>query len=102
MEKQDDVYFLQFTDILSNKDICVEYEIKRRVCRSLIVTDIGKALSILDIINVCSLVEGNKFVQGKLKGQGRDEVWIWVLIVCDASKPNMINIHSKRASEFCC
>lgn len=47
MEKRDDVYFLQFTDILSNKDICMEYEIKRRVCRSLFVTDIGKTLNIL-------------------------------------------------------
>lgn len=47
MEKRDDVYFLQFTDILSNKDICMEYEIKRRVCRSLSVTDIGKTLNIL-------------------------------------------------------
>lgn len=65
MEKQEDGYFLQFTDILSNKDICVEYEIKRRACRSLIVTDIGKTLSILDVINVWSLVEGNKIVQGK-------------------------------------
>ncbi|NXH16039.1 IL7RA protein, partial [Bucco capensis] len=42
MEKQEDVYFLQFTDILSNKDICVKSETKRRVCKSLVVTHIVK------------------------------------------------------------
>ncbi|XP_010131510.1 PREDICTED: interleukin-7 receptor subunit alpha-like, partial [Buceros rhinoceros silvestris] len=48
MEKQEDAYFLQFTDILSNKDICMDSETKRRGCRSLVVTDIGKRLNILD------------------------------------------------------
>ncbi|NXG78958.1 IL7RA protein, partial [Baryphthengus martii] len=42
MEKQEDAYFLKFTDILSNKDICLDSGTKRRVCRSLVVTDIVK------------------------------------------------------------
>ncbi|NXX97539.1 IL7RA protein, partial [Centropus bengalensis] len=42
MEKQEDAYFLQFTDILSEKAICMDSETKRRVCRSLVVTDIVK------------------------------------------------------------
>ncbi|NWU90326.1 IL7RA protein, partial [Upupa epops] len=42
MKKQDDVYFLQFTDILSNKEICVDSETKKGFCKSLIVTDIVK------------------------------------------------------------
>ncbi|NXE06451.1 IL7RA protein, partial [Lophotis ruficrista] len=42
MEKQEDAYFLQFTDILSNKDVCMDTETKRRVCRSVVVTDIVK------------------------------------------------------------
>ncbi|NXN97689.1 IL7RA protein, partial [Rhinopomastus cyanomelas] len=42
MEKQDDMYFLQFTDILSNKEICMDSETKKGVCKSLIVTDVVK------------------------------------------------------------
>ncbi|XP_048787868.1 interleukin-7 receptor subunit alpha [Lagopus muta] len=61
MEKQEDVYFLQFTDILSNKDICVEYEIKRRVCRSLIVTDIVKPEVPFDI-NITYQKEANEYL----------------------------------------
>ncbi|KAM6303487.1 interleukin-7 receptor subunit alpha [Podargus strigoides] len=49
MEKQENMYFLQFTDILSNKDICMEYEKKRRVCRSLVVTEIVKPEAPFDI-----------------------------------------------------
>lgn len=61
MEKQEDVYFLQFTDILSNKDICVEYEIKRRACRSLIVTDIVKPEVPFDI-NITYQKEANEYL----------------------------------------
>ncbi|XP_072216580.1 interleukin-7 receptor subunit alpha [Excalfactoria chinensis] len=61
MEKQEDVYFLQFTNILSNKDICVEYEIKRRVCKSLIVTDIVKPEVPFDI-NITYQKEANEYV----------------------------------------
>ncbi|NXU11099.1 IL7RA protein, partial [Pardalotus punctatus] len=42
MKKQEDAFFLQFNDILSNRDICMYSEMKRRVCRSLVVTDIVK------------------------------------------------------------
>lgn len=64
MEKQEDAYFLQFTDILSNKDICMVSEMKRRVCRSLVVTDIGKTLNILDIFKIEGLL-GKKIAQRK-------------------------------------
>lgn len=64
MEKQEDVYFLQFTDILSNKYICMDSEMKRRVCRSLVVTDIGKTLDILDIFKIWVLL-GEKIAQLK-------------------------------------
>lgn len=49
MKKQEDVFFLQFLDILSNRDVCMYSEMKRRVCRSLVVTDIGETLNILDV-----------------------------------------------------
>ncbi|NXX31814.1 IL7RA protein, partial [Nicator chloris] len=42
MKKQEDVFFLPFIDILSNRDVCMYSEMKRRVCRSLVVTDIVK------------------------------------------------------------
>ncbi|NXC43643.1 IL7RA protein, partial [Penelope pileata] len=61
MEKQEDVYFLKFTDILSKKDICLEYEIKRRVCRSLVVTDIVKPEVPFDI-NITYLKEANEYL----------------------------------------
>ncbi|NWZ31547.1 IL7RA protein, partial [Asarcornis scutulata] len=61
MEKRDDVYFLQFTDILSNKDICMEYEIKRRVCRSLFVTDIVKP-EVPFNINITYQKEANEYL----------------------------------------
>jgi len=64
MEKQEDAYFLQFTDILSNKVICMDSETKRRVCRSLVVTDIGKILHILDISKTWMLL-GKKIAQCK-------------------------------------
>ncbi|NXY55652.1 IL7RA protein, partial [Callaeas wilsoni] len=42
MKKQEDAFFLQFNDILSKRDVCMYSEMKRRVCRSLVVTDIVK------------------------------------------------------------
>ncbi|XP_074022814.1 interleukin-7 receptor subunit alpha [Numenius arquata] len=61
MEKQEDVYFLQFTDILSNKDICMNSEMKRRVCRSLVVTDIVKPEVPFDI-NITYQKEANEYL----------------------------------------
>ncbi|XP_010280197.1 PREDICTED: interleukin-7 receptor subunit alpha-like, partial [Phaethon lepturus] len=61
MEKQEDAYFLQFTDILSNKDICMDSEIKRRVCRSLVVTDIVKPEVPFDI-NITYQKEANEYL----------------------------------------
>ncbi|NXN72882.1 IL7RA protein, partial [Himantopus himantopus] len=61
MEKQEDVYFLQFTDILSNKDICMDSETKRRVCRSLVVTDIVKPEVPFDI-NITYQKEANEYL----------------------------------------
>ncbi|NWV74656.1 IL7RA protein, partial [Dasyornis broadbenti] len=42
MKKQEDAFFLQFNDILSNRDVCMYSEMKRRVCRSLVITEIVK------------------------------------------------------------
>lgn len=64
MKKQEDVFFLQFMDILSNRDVCMYSETKRRVCRSLVVTDIGETLHILDIFTVTG-VTGEKIAQHK-------------------------------------
>ncbi|XP_074669011.1 interleukin-7 receptor subunit alpha isoform X1 [Strix aluco] len=61
MEKQEDAYFLQFTDILSNKDICMDSETKRRVCRSLVVTDIVKPEVPFDI-NITYQKEANEYL----------------------------------------
>ncbi|NXP08007.1 IL7RA protein, partial [Thinocorus orbignyianus] len=61
MEKQEDVYFLQFTDILSNKDICMNSETTRRVCRSLVVTDIVKPEVPFDI-NITYQKEANEYL----------------------------------------
>ncbi|NXW50413.1 IL7RA protein, partial [Nyctiprogne leucopyga] len=61
MEKQEDAYFLQFTDILSNKDICMDSEIKRRVCRSLVVTDIVKPEVPFDV-NITYQKEANEYL----------------------------------------
>ncbi|XP_074934589.1 interleukin-7 receptor subunit alpha [Phalacrocorax aristotelis] len=61
MKKQEDGYFLQFTDILSNKDICMNSETKRRVCRSLIVTDIVKPEAPFDI-NITYQKEANEYL----------------------------------------
>ncbi|KFW79989.1 interleukin-7 receptor subunit alpha [Phalacrocorax carbo] len=61
MKKQEDGYFLQFTDILSNKDICMNSETKRRVCRSLIVTDIVKPEVPFDI-NITYQKEANEYL----------------------------------------
>ncbi|NXL52865.1 IL7RA protein, partial [Podilymbus podiceps] len=61
MEKQEDAYFLQFTDILSNKDICMDSEPKRRVCRSLVVTDIVKPEVPFDL-NITYQKEANEYL----------------------------------------
>ncbi|XP_074787614.1 interleukin-7 receptor subunit alpha [Athene noctua] len=61
MEKREGVYFLQFTDILSNKDICMDSETKRRVCRSLVVTDIVKPEVPFDI-NITYQKEANEYL----------------------------------------
>ncbi|NWX20171.1 IL7RA protein, partial [Aegotheles bennettii] len=61
MEKQEDAYFLQFTDILSNKDICVDSEMMRRVCRSLVVTEIVKPEVPFDI-NITYHKEANEYL----------------------------------------
>ncbi|KAM6187393.1 interleukin-7 receptor subunit alpha [Sarcoramphus papa] len=61
MEKQEDMYFLQFTDILSNKDICMDSETKRRVCRSLVVTDIVKP-EVPFNINITYQKEANEYL----------------------------------------
>ncbi|KFP64212.1 Interleukin-7 receptor subunit alpha, partial [Cariama cristata] len=61
MEKQEDMYFLQFTDILSNKEICMDSEMKRRVCRSLVVTDIVKPEVPFDI-NITYQKEANEYL----------------------------------------
>ncbi|KFV01071.1 Interleukin-7 receptor subunit alpha [Tauraco erythrolophus] len=61
MEKQEDLYFLEFTDILSNKDICMLSETKKRVCRSLVVTDIVKPEVPFDI-NVTYQKEANEYL----------------------------------------
>ncbi|NXH68250.1 IL7RA protein, partial [Hydrobates tethys] len=61
MEKQEDAYFLQFTDILSNKYICMDSEMKRRVCRSLFVTDIVKPEVPFDI-NITYQKEANEYL----------------------------------------
>ncbi|NXW10523.1 IL7RA protein, partial [Fregetta grallaria] len=61
MEKQEDAYFLQFTDILSNKDICMDSETKRKVCRSLVVTDIVKP-EVPFNINITYQKEANEYL----------------------------------------
>ncbi|KAM4638221.1 interleukin-7 receptor subunit alpha [Amazona ochrocephala] len=61
MEKQEDVYFLQFTDILSNKYICMDSEMKRRVCRSLVVTDIVKP-EVPFNVNITYQKEANEYL----------------------------------------
>ncbi|XP_061325478.1 interleukin-7 receptor subunit alpha [Pezoporus flaviventris] len=61
MKKQEDVYFLQFTDILSNKYICMDSEMKRRVCRSLVVTDIVKP-EVPFNVNITYQKEANEYL----------------------------------------
>ncbi|NXD86646.1 IL7RA protein, partial [Halcyon senegalensis] len=61
MEKQEDAYFLKFTDILSNKDICMDSGTKRRVCRSLVVTDIVKP-EVPFNINITYQKEANEYL----------------------------------------
>ncbi|NWT57594.1 IL7RA protein, partial [Erythrocercus mccallii] len=61
MKKQEDVFFLQFVDILSNRDICMYSEMKRRVCRSLVVTDIVKP-EVPFAINITYEREANEYL----------------------------------------
>ncbi|NWW78752.1 IL7RA protein, partial [Climacteris rufus] len=61
MKKQDDAYFLQFNDILSNRDVCIYSETKRRVCRSLVVTDIVKP-EVPFAINITYEREANEYL----------------------------------------
>ncbi|XP_009564405.2 interleukin-7 receptor subunit alpha isoform X1 [Cuculus canorus] len=61
MEKQEDAYFLQFVDILSKKAICMDSETKRRVCRSLVVTDIVKP-EVPFNINITYQKEANEYL----------------------------------------
>ncbi|XP_008930359.2 interleukin-7 receptor subunit alpha [Manacus vitellinus] len=61
MKKQEDAYFLQFTDILSNRDLCVFSETKRRVCRSLVVTHIVKP-EVPFAINITYQREANEYL----------------------------------------
>ncbi|NXK61108.1 IL7RA protein, partial [Sylvietta virens] len=61
MKKQEDVFFLQFTDILSNRDVCIYSEMKRRACRSLVVTDIVKP-EVPFAINITYEREANEYL----------------------------------------
>ncbi|XP_008936128.1 PREDICTED: interleukin-7 receptor subunit alpha [Merops nubicus] len=61
MEKRQDVYFLQFMDILTNKDICMDSETKRRVCRNLVVTDIVKPEAPFNV-NITYQKEANEYL----------------------------------------
>ncbi|NWI96029.1 IL7RA protein, partial [Pitta sordida] len=61
MRKQEDAYFLQFTDILSNTDVCMFSETKRRVCRSVVVTDIVKP-EVPFAINITYQREANEYL----------------------------------------
>ncbi|NWS72084.1 IL7RA protein, partial [Crotophaga sulcirostris] len=61
MEKQEDAYFLQFTDILSKKAICMDSETKRRVCRNLVITDIVKP-EVPFSINITYQKEANEYL----------------------------------------
>ncbi|XP_057220651.1 interleukin-7 receptor subunit alpha [Malurus melanocephalus] len=61
MKKQEDAFFLQFNDILSNRDICMYSEMKRRVCRSLVITDIVKP-EVPFAINITYEREANEYL----------------------------------------
>ncbi|KAI1240171.1 Interleukin-7 receptor subunit alpha, partial [Lamprotornis superbus] len=61
MKKQEDVFFLQFIDILSNRVVCVYSEMKRRVCRSLVITDIVKP-EVPFAINITYEREANEYL----------------------------------------
>ncbi|XP_041884430.1 interleukin-7 receptor subunit alpha isoform X2 [Corvus kubaryi] len=61
MKKQEDAFFLQFNDILSNRDVCMYSETKRRVCRSLVVTDIVKP-EVPFAINITYEREANEYL----------------------------------------
>ncbi|NWH90205.1 IL7RA protein, partial [Aegithalos caudatus] len=61
MKKWEDAFFLQFTDILSNRDVCLYSEMKRRVCRSLVVTDIVKP-EVPFAINITYEREANEYL----------------------------------------
>ncbi|XP_010183549.1 PREDICTED: interleukin-7 receptor subunit alpha [Mesitornis unicolor] len=61
MKKREEAYFLQFTDILSKKYVCMNIEMKRRVCRSLVVTDIVKP-EVPFNINITYQKEANEYL----------------------------------------
>ncbi|NWX31001.1 IL7RA protein, partial [Notiomystis cincta] len=61
MKKQEDAFFSQFNDILSNRDVCMYSEMKRRVCRRVVVTDIVKPEVPFDI-NITYEREANEYL----------------------------------------
>ncbi|NXO07840.1 IL7RA protein, partial [Oriolus oriolus] len=61
MKKQEDAFFLQFNDILSNRDVCLYSEMRRRVCRSLVITDIVKP-EVPFAINITYEREANEYL----------------------------------------
>ncbi|NWX82510.1 IL7RA protein, partial [Nothoprocta pentlandii] len=61
MEKHEDEYFLQFTDILSKRYVCMDSEMKRKICKSLILTEIVKPEIPFDI-NITYQKEANEYL----------------------------------------
>ncbi|KAM8793600.1 interleukin-7 receptor subunit alpha-like [Eudromia elegans] len=61
MEKQKDKYFLQFTDILSKRYVCMDSETKRKICKSLVLTEIVKPEIPFDI-NITYQKEANEYL----------------------------------------
>ncbi|NWI10602.1 IL7RA protein, partial [Crypturellus soui] len=61
MEKHEDEYFSQFTDILSKRYVCMDSEMKRKICKSLVLTEIVKPEIPFDI-NVTYQKEANEYL----------------------------------------
>ncbi|XP_010216030.1 PREDICTED: interleukin-7 receptor subunit alpha [Tinamus guttatus] len=61
MEKHEDEYFSQFTDILSKRYVCMDSEMKRKICKSLILTEIVKPEIPFDI-NITYQKEANEYL----------------------------------------